>query len=81
MEKNNPCGLTSSDRKDCMTDTQEEFPVMDSPNGHHFMHSHSMITTRHFSPILLLNIYGKITINKQEQMTTMVTEKAHYANK
>lgn len=58
-----------------MTDTQEEFPVMDSPNGHHFMHSHSMITTRHFSPILLLNIYGKITINKQEQMTTMVTEK------
>lgn len=48
---------------------------MDSPNGHHFMHSHSMITTRHFSPILLLNIYGKITINKQEQMTTMVTEK------
>lgn len=58
-----------------MTDTQEEFPVMDSPNGHHFMHSHSMITTRHFPPILLLNIYGKITINKQEQMTTMVTEK------
>lgn len=55
--------------------------MMDSPNGHHFMHSHSMITTRHFSPILLLNIYGKITINKQEQMTTMVTEKAHYANK